>query len=153
MGATKESVEKDYAEFLAARCRGRTSLTAAELVDAVLEFYQSVRVDGCVLEEDGDMLLFQWGTYDWGKGKHFSFGVTRQIIWTDEEGEQEMRKLMHELRLPPDGALAALERGDQWCDSPSPRTLKKFRAFIEKSPAFKALADVAAPASVSFTAV
>jgi hypothetical protein len=22
-------------------------------------------------QEDADMLLFQWGTYDWGTGEHF----------------------------------------------------------------------------------
>jgi hypothetical protein len=26
------------------------------------------------------MLLFQWGTYDWGTGEHFGFNLTRQLI-------------------------------------------------------------------------
>jgi hypothetical protein len=31
----------------------------------MLELYSDVRADGCDLEQDGDMLLYQWGTYAW----------------------------------------------------------------------------------------
>ena len=42
--------------------------------DALFDFYRDNRADGAVFEQhdDADMLLFQWGTYDWGEGEHFS---------------------------------------------------------------------------------
>jgi hypothetical protein len=48
--------------------------------DALLDFYREVRADDVVLEDSGDMLLYQWGTYDWGEGKHFELNLTRQLI-------------------------------------------------------------------------
>ena len=35
-------------------------LTADEGFRLMLEFYNDVRADDCPLEEDGDMLLYQW---------------------------------------------------------------------------------------------
>jgi hypothetical protein len=36
-------------------------------VPAMLRFYADVRANGCK-DADRDMLLFQWGTYDWAIG-------------------------------------------------------------------------------------
>ena len=34
------------------------------------------------------MLLYQWGTYDWGEGKYFQIDITRQFIL----GEGKMKR-------------------------------------------------------------
>jgi hypothetical protein len=47
-------------------------LTLAQGVRLMLDFYRDVRAQGVDLDDDGDMLLFQWGTYDWdGAGRTF----------------------------------------------------------------------------------
>jgi hypothetical protein len=42
-----------------------STLDAAFAVDAMIEFYVDVRADDVRLDDDGDMFLFQWGTWDW----------------------------------------------------------------------------------------
>src|SRR5262249_38857115 len=40
-------------------------------------FYHDVRPVDCLpVDSDGDMLLYQWGTYDWGQGKYFNLNLT-----------------------------------------------------------------------------
>ena len=56
------------------------SMGAREAVDRMLEFYRDVRAENCVTDEEGDMLLCQWGLYDWGGGASFQFNLTRQFI-------------------------------------------------------------------------
>ena len=40
-------------------------ITPSEGVVQMLDFYNAVPVEGCS-GASGDMLLFQWGTFDWG---------------------------------------------------------------------------------------
>lgn len=47
---------------------------------ALIDFYANVRADGCDPEADEDMLLFQWGTYDWGEGERFEIDLVRQVM-------------------------------------------------------------------------
>jgi hypothetical protein len=51
-----------------------------DMVSAMIIFYRDLRAEDCRFESDGDMLLFQFGTYDWGNGPRFEFDVTRQLI-------------------------------------------------------------------------
>ena len=53
----------------------------------MLAFYGSVRFDDVDLAADGDMLLYQWGAYDWGEGESFEFDITRQLILGTGEDE------------------------------------------------------------------
>ena len=64
------------------RRRGATidNLGHDEAVQLMLDFYREVRADDCDLDAGGDMLLFQWGTYDWGSGEAFEYDITRQLI-------------------------------------------------------------------------
>lgn len=39
-------------------------LTPAREVEELLAFYAKQRVDGCSLEEDSYMLLYEWGVFD-----------------------------------------------------------------------------------------
>jgi hypothetical protein len=43
----------------------------------MIEFYVDVRADDVRLDDDGDMFLFQWGTWDWGDGPL----ATRWQLW------------------------------------------------------------------------
>ncbi|OQP51896.1 hypothetical protein [Niastella populi] len=62
------------------------SITGRLSVDSVIELshklYTSIQVkDVDYSEVENDMLLFQYGTYNWGddKGEHATFDITRQI--------------------------------------------------------------------------
>ncbi len=55
-------------------------LTPADGIDLMTSFYLEERAEGCGIDNDGDMLLYQWGTYDWGEGESFEFDITRQLI-------------------------------------------------------------------------
>lgn len=108
--------------------------------DVFFEFYAQVRAEGCDVGNDGDMLLFQWGTYDWGDGERFEFGLTRQFMWTagDDEDEQELWQLSVTFRMPPTDRTVRLGAGDRWCGSPS--GLQAFREWVRSTAVFSELA-------------
>jgi hypothetical protein len=58
--------------------RGTTLATAGALaaVGAMCDFYATVRAADTDLDANGDMLLFQWGTYDWSSGPSFAYNIT-----------------------------------------------------------------------------
>lgn len=67
-------------------------LALAQGVSEMLEFFREAGAEGCTLP-DGDMLLFQWGTYDSGPGPHFEVDITRQFIAADAEGDDAISQL------------------------------------------------------------
>jgi hypothetical protein len=101
----------------------------------MLEFYRDVRVDDVSLEADGDMLLFQWGTCDWGRGPHFEIDLTRQLIRGEGE-DDDIWQLHLTYRFAVSDALRDLEDGNRWCSLPD--ELAAFEAFVTGHPALKA---------------
>jgi hypothetical protein len=102
-----------------------------------LSFYSEYRIKGTDLSEDGDMLLFQWGTYDRGQGEYFEFDITRQIIFS-EEMEQEyegMQQLHVTFRFIPTDETTTLSSGNKWCSEP--KELESFKKYILESDAYK----------------
>lgn len=106
-------------------------------VAAMISFYKNERADDCDIDSDGDMLLFQWGTYDWGEGEHFEFDITRQFIGASGEDE-EIWQLSLTFKFPPDKSLQELADGNRWCHGLD--ELNAFETFIMSSPAYKAVA-------------
>ncbi len=104
----------------------------------MLSFYTESRVEDCNVDDDGDMLLVQWGTYDWGAGEHFEFNVTRQLIRNPSEDE-DIWQLALTFRYRPDTFLRSLGEGNRWCHHP--RDIEVFRATTEQNPPFLAVAD------------
>jgi hypothetical protein len=112
-------------------------LTPAEGVALMLDFYRDERAEGCPIDEDGDMLLFQWGTYDWGEGTRFAVDITRQFIREGDGSDDFIRQLsLRFLFAPPDGTRA-LSSGNRWCTVPD--GLEEFRSFIDSSPVWPAI--------------
>ena len=66
-----------------------SDLTVDRGVAIMLAFYRDQRASDCSIDSDGDMLLFQFGTHDWGDGESFEFDLTRQFIidGDDDAGE------------------------------------------------------------------
>ena len=102
----------------------------------MLSFYREVRAERCRIDKDGDMLLYQWGTYDWGDVELFEFDITRQLIVGDGEDE-DIFQLSLTFKFPPTGSLRQLGDGNRWCRSPE--EIQEFRAFIYGSLAFRAV--------------
>lgn len=70
----------DVKTELEQRISSLSDLTPADGFRLMLDGYRDIRVEGCDLEADGDMLLFQWGTYDFGTGETFELNLTRQFL-------------------------------------------------------------------------
>ncbi len=114
-----------------------------EGIAQMLAFYQAVSPMGCD-EPDGDMLLFQWGTFDWGSGAQFELDITRQFIEQELQDDDAISQLSLTFRFAPTPERKILGDGNRWCGGPT--ELQEFRAFTFSSPAFIAVADLQAVA-------
>ncbi|MFN0056543.1 MAG: hypothetical protein ACKV0T_30725 [Planctomycetales bacterium] len=132
-----------FLKRLEAAGRSLNALTPVAGVEAMLTYYTEERADGCPLDQDGDMLLFQWGTYDWGAGPAFEVSIVRQFIVANEE-DDEPRQLDLQFRFAP-AAGASAGKGNCWCESPD--RLPEFQRFIMGSPALEAVGNLS-PESV-----
>ena len=111
-------------------------LTPAQGIEAMLAFYAAIRVSDCDLDCDGDMLLFQWGTCDWGAGLRFQVDITRQFIAGCGE-DDNIWQLQLTFAFPPADLLRAVGKGDRWCRSPA--EVGDFAAFIQGHSALAAV--------------
>jgi hypothetical protein len=93
---------------------------------------------GCT-NENGDKLLFQWGTYDWGDGTQFEINITRQFIESAAEDDDAISPLQLTFKFPTDKDAAALGDGNRWCHPQA--EVQQFREFIFSSQAFLAKVD------------
>lgn len=105
--------------------------------EAMLRFYEVERVEGCDIDADGDMLLFQWGTSDWGEGPEFELDLTRQVIFPDEEDDDAIWQLHLTYHYRPTIEMRALGADDRWCSAPA--DLPGFREFISASNPYQLL--------------
>jgi hypothetical protein len=66
----------------------RPSAEDVDLTWRVFQQFATESVEDCEPpEHDGDLLLAQFGTYDWGSGEYFELDLTRQFSFVDESGE------------------------------------------------------------------
>ena len=127
-----------FEEFVENRGGALPALTVRKGVAEMLSFYESVSPKGCT-NENGDMLLFQWGTYNWGDGTQFEIDITLQFIESAAEDDDAISQLQLTFKFPPDKDTAALGDGNHWCNSQS--ETQQFRKFIFSNRAFLAKAD------------
>ena len=78
--------------------------------------------------------MFDWGPNDWGKGKHFSFGITRQLIQDGDE-DRAIYQLHFTFEFPTSAATDTLDSGNQWCHAPT--KVDAFLKSIQTIPAYK----------------
>ena len=113
-----KSAQSAFEEFLARGNLELSALTPSAGVDVMLSFYRDIRAEGCPLDKDADMLLFQWGTYGWGGPEFFEFDITRQLIFGGEAEDENIWQLSLTFKFPPTAPLRALGSGNRWCNSP-----------------------------------
>ncbi|MBN2195845.1 MAG: hypothetical protein JW751_23715 [Polyangiaceae bacterium] len=125
-------VEAHFRTLLAAT----PSITIATALEFMAYFYRESRIDGCALDLDRDMLLFQFGTTKGRDGQVFEVDLTRQLIPT---GADEPSQLHVTCRFPASMGQA-LGSHDDWCDHPN--HLEAWLAGIRATPCYKATADL-----------
>jgi hypothetical protein len=127
-----------FRRYLADRGLSVDHLTAEAAVEEAIRFFEAERADD-VEDVQGDMLLFQWGTYDWqhGKGPSFQFEMARQFVvagFEPEDADDAMWQLRLTLHYAPFDAGTSVGAGDQWCTNVE--NVGEFRAFIRGTEAF-----------------
>lgn len=113
---TREAL-KQFEEFLADKKVDIHAAPPKQGLMALVLFYRDVRAEDVELMADGDMLLYQWGTYDWGQGEQFELNLTRQLMYVADE-EDDIFQLSLTYRYPPTDDLRALGKQEQWCFHP-----------------------------------
>lgn len=103
----------------------------------MLAFYREDPVDNCAAE-DGDMLLFQWGTYDWGSGEWFELDVTRQFMAPSGE-DDGISQLSLTFKFAPDAQLRSLGQGNHWCAGGT--EVDAFQRTVASSEAYRAVSE------------
>jgi hypothetical protein len=129
---------KTFLQRIEAAGHSLASLRPSDGIDLLLRFYREERAEGCAIDEDGDMLLFEWGCFDWGEGESFELKITRQFMGGGGEDE-EIRQLSLTFKFSPSASLRNAGQGNRWCSTPD--GLDEFRSFITASPATKAVAE------------
>lgn len=134
-----EDAQEHFLAFISADNASLDSLSPLSAVELMAGFYAQVRADDCALEHDGDMLLFQWGTYDWGNGELFEYNITRQFILSpsleafnaeeDYGDDGWIGQLALTLKYHPSAALRNVAAGNRWCAHPD--ELSDFVTFIQ----------------------
>lgn len=124
-----------FEDFARARGLDLRASTPREGIAAMLAFRAAMACPDCA----DDMLLYQWGSYDWGAGRHFELDISRQFIESALEDDDAISQLSLTYKYQPNAQLEALGEGNCWeQDSPD------FHEFIFSSAAFKAVADLQA---------
>jgi hypothetical protein len=134
---TSHDTKREFESFVYARGARIESITPRSAVVEMVAFYRDIRAEDCDIETHGDMLLFQWGTYDWGNGPKFEFDITRQLCRSGED--EDIWQLHLTFRFDPTDALQMLGEGNTWCQSIE--GLDTFTELVRSSRVFAQVAD------------
>jgi hypothetical protein len=110
-------------------------MSVKDLADTALSFYREVPADGLDESEDSDMLLYQWGVFDFGRGEHFKFDITRQFITAKGEDDDALSQFRITAYFVPTAEMRQLQASNRWCESKG--ELGEFEAFIRDSEAYR----------------
>ncbi|MGE0144378.1 MAG: hypothetical protein AB7I19_11365 [Planctomycetota bacterium] len=127
-----------FEEALHASGADLQSLTPRLAFERMTLFFREARAEDCDSALHGDMLLYQWGTYDWGQGERFEFDVTRQLIPVGGE-DDDIWQLRLTIRFDPEACLLGLSAGERWCHSVD--DLAEFVSHVHSTEPFLSVAD------------
>ncbi|MCA9171956.1 MAG: hypothetical protein KDB23_30020, partial [Planctomycetales bacterium] len=117
-------------------------LTVSQGLTAMLDFYRSHRADDCSVDNDGDMLLYQWGMSRRGASEQFLFNMTRQFIIDGQAEDENIWQLSLTFRFASTHALQRLQAGNKWCSSPRPQAVDYFDRFVRESEPYRAIGNL-----------
>ena len=135
--------------FLASTPHAIENLTPSQSFTSLIDWYESNRSrDALPISEDGDALLFQWGTYNRTPQRTFELNLTRQLIYPDVQEEADLGFVEREIwqlgltyLYEPSAGLDALGSGEAWCFDPADVT--NFVSTVLESKAIHAIANSA----------
>jgi len=93
MPTALKNLENEYRKFISEK----KILIVDEFIDIAINLFKKIEVDKIdYAEPSNDMLLFQYGVYNWGdeNGNHFSFDITRQIITPEEDEPYQLSSIL-----------------------------------------------------------
>jgi hypothetical protein len=109
--------ETSFRRFLETRGLRADAADAVELILALIDWYEAERAEDAVpIKEDGDQLLFEWGTFGAGRDAVFEVAISRQFIGLDEE--QPIRQMALAFRYPATDGTSQLYDDAWWCRGP-----------------------------------
>lgn len=83
--------------------------------------------------EDADMLLFQYGVYDWGDGKNLEIDFARQLVKNDDINQVHIT-----LKFPYEEKFSKIESYEEWYNSANnEKNIKEWHDEIEKQAIFE----------------
>lgn len=135
-----EYVKATFRQEMATALRISPGLTVAKALRIIRAFYQGYAIaEMDTSSPDCDMLLVEYGIYDWhdGKGKQFQFDFTRQFLFKEE---QEFYQLRLELSYG-EAPFALPESFSAW--STDFASLDEWVSKIKASPGFQQTPAVA----------
>jgi hypothetical protein len=105
----------------------------------MLGYYAAVRVGGCDPGDDEDMLLLDWGSYDWGEGRAYEVDLSRQVVLPGRTDEAVVQ--LHVVyRFPNAGELAKVPQGNDWWGTPA--SVDEFAETLKSNPALVLAAGI-----------
>ena len=119
--------------------RGARPESPADMLASIIQFYVEKPATALAEDDLSDMLLFQYGCYDWGQGERFEIDVTRQFIAADECDDDALSQLHFTMYYEPDDILRDIGRHNQWCQNRD--GVAAFRAMVLGSPAVTIVAE------------
>lgn len=128
---------QEFERLLAARGVAPATMTPRSAIDEMALFYRDHRAEDCDIESDGDMLQFQWGTYDWGHGPTFDYDITRQLYPSGDD--EDIWQLHVTFSFEPSEGIRALGSGNRWCSTVA--DLGEFLEYVRAHPVFAQVAD------------
>lgn len=110
--------------------------TVREGFEQMIAFKRDVAAEG-VEAEDGDVLMYQWGTFDWGDGPHFLVELTRQFVEAGVPEDDAISQLSLTFRFPATPQYENLGEGNRWFDQGE--SLQETEAEVRSHPGFVAV--------------
>ena len=130
---TPASSEELFLAYAAEHGWHEGAVDASLLTSTAIGFFKEVPIKG-LAPEDGDQLLFQWGTYDWGHGASFEFDITRQFITAGAATDAAVSHLRVTAHYQSTPGLTSIKSGNAWCKSKQDSAA--FEQLIRKSSSF-----------------
>lgn len=134
-------VEAAFRDHLAPHLTATGLLTPRQALTALLDFYQTTSIVGVdQTVPDYDMLLFQYGTYDWhdGNGPRFNLNVTRQFF-VEQNEDEEFWQLRLTLYYSPEAGAGASSFNAWSINYP---TLPEWAAAVQQTRGFQQVEEL-----------
>lgn len=91
---TEEEITQTFNRFVQGKGLNVDDLSLSDFPRLLIDYYREVEFAEVDRADDGDMLLFQYGTYDLGAGRYFEVDFTRQFyqVFTDTEDHEVIQQ-------------------------------------------------------------